>query len=78
MENLTLDSLESTTAYLTEDQFGQLNENYDKIKTTMTEFQFNITMLDTKLQLLYLDPQIKKIDEKKKRKQNKFLENHDV
>lgn len=66
LDSLNIDSIESTADYLTDDQFVQLTQNYDKIKINMADLQFHMGMLDTKLQMLYLDPSDKREYEKKK------------
>jgi hypothetical protein len=38
LDGMSLDNMESTTAFLTEEQYIQLQENYEKLTITMSEF----------------------------------------
>jgi hypothetical protein len=74
MEGMTLDNLESTSNFLSAEQFEQIKENHAKIVLSMAEFKFAMHMLDMKVQTLLLHPILKKEEEMRKEKQRKIIE----
>ena len=73
INSITLDTLDTTDMYLTEDQFIQLKENVGKIHEQMAQFKFAMSMLNMKFDTLFMSPKDKKINELRKKMQKEVI-----
>jgi hypothetical protein len=71
---MTLENLDTTDTYLTDDQFLQVKESIKKIHEQMITFKMSMQLLQMKFDTLFMSPKEKKIIELRKQMQQSIIQ----